>query len=388
MSTRLRVEVSVLALIGVWLLATTHGPFSADRINDLYVYSVYHDAMHSGLMPFRDFDFEYPPGALLPIYLVGGSKVALSLAMLGCAVACQLVAWSIAGEAAGWLMVALPVLAGALVRTHFDLFSTALALGGLLLVLRRQPEWGLAVLGLGTMTKLWPAAIAVLAVAWLAGRGAERAAVRASAAFVAVLAVVSVPFAVAGGFPGVMVRFHLHRPVQIESTVASVLELVGGSAVTGAPIRPDAYKSNGLEGGAANLVLTLSLVALVLTTVAFLMLALRRHGERDLVLGAFGVTLAFVVFGKVFSPQYLCWLLPLAMLAWAQGERVASALTAIAALLTQVWFPTRYSDLVDQQGGIWQVVAVRNALLLLALAATARALARSPRHAAAWPPRG
>ena len=59
------------------------------------------------------------------------------------------------------------------------------------------------------------------------------------------------------------------------------------------------------------------------------------------------------------------------------------ALVAAAALTTQLWFPTRYFDVVHQHA--WAVVAVgvRNGLLLLALAATVRALARSPRRAAA-----
>jgi CPA1 family monovalent cation:H+ antiporter len=59
-----------------------------------------------------------------------------------------------------------------------------------------------------------------------------------------------------------MVRFHLERPVQIESTAATVLEVVGGSSVTGDPIIHDAYKSNGLDGGAADAVQALFAVAL------------------------------------------------------------------------------------------------------------------------------
>jgi hypothetical protein len=103
------------------------------------------------------------------------------------------------------------------------------------------------------------------------------------------------------------------------------------------------------------------------------------------VLAALGVTLAAVVLGKVLSPQYLCWLLPLAAVAWARGARLPAALVAAASLLTQTWFPGHYFDVVFQEG--WAVVAVgvRNVLLAWALVATARALARSPRRAAAAP---
>ena len=51
----------------------------------MYVYGSYKDMMVHGLVPYRDFGFEYPPGALIPIRLAGGDDVYLSLLMLGCA---------------------------------------------------------------------------------------------------------------------------------------------------------------------------------------------------------------------------------------------------------------------------------------------------------------
>ena len=51
--------------------------------------------------------------------------------MLACALVCQWCAGELGGTAAAWAMVALPVLAGAMVRTHFDLLPTALVMLGL-----------------------------------------------------------------------------------------------------------------------------------------------------------------------------------------------------------------------------------------------------------------
>ena len=42
---------------------------------------------------------------------------------------------------------AMPLLCGALLRTHFDLFPVALVLGALLLLVRERPRAGFAVLG-------------------------------------------------------------------------------------------------------------------------------------------------------------------------------------------------------------------------------------------------
>ena len=119
-------------------------------------------------------------------------------------------------------MAALPVFAGALVRTHFDLFPTALAVAGLALILTRPRrgtlELGFVLLALGTMTKLWPAAAGGGRVLLAARARRAARALRAGAIFVLVVLAIGIPFAALGGFPSKMVDFHLDRPVQIEST--------------------------------------------------------------------------------------------------------------------------------------------------------------------------
>jgi hypothetical protein len=132
----------------------------------------------------------------------------------------------------------------------------------------------------------------------------------------------------------------------------------------------------------------LSTLALLAAGLAILWLAWRRPTVDALVLASLAVTLAFVTFSKVLSPQYVVWLLPLAAVAYGRGARLGPALVALASLVTQLWFPGRYFDVVHQHA--WAVVAVgvRNVLLLTALAATARALARSPRRAADAPSTG
>lgn len=376
-------------------MVTHHGPFSGAKINDLYVYSQYHAAIvDAHLRPYRDFPFEYPPGALVPILLAGGDATRMSLSMLGCAVVCQLCAWWAGGWRAGWLMVLLPVVAGALVRTHFDLLPAALSMVGLSLLAappRRLPfasELGFAALALGTVAKLWPAAPALVALAWLLGRGERSAALRGLAAFAVVIVALCAPFAAHGGFPKAMVRFHLDRPVQIESTAATAIEVVGGSYVTGDPIRHDDFKSNGLDGGAADAIGLAGTVLMLASAAGIALLAARRPSRDALVIGALAIVCAFVAFGKVLSPQYVCWLLPLAAVAAARGAPLGAALVAAAALVTQLWFPDHYFDVVDQHA--WAVVAVgaRNVILLAALAATARALARSPSRAAGAPRSG
>ena len=268
-----------------------------------------------------------------------------------------------------------PVVIGASLRTHFDALPVAIALGGLLALSRDRHALGFALLGAGTMTKLFPALLAVIALVWLAGRGDRRRALRGAAVFAVVVVAISLPLAGAGYVDSF--EFHLDRPVQIESSAASVLFALGGSEVTGTNLRPDRFKSNGLDGGHADVVETVFTFLLVLALWTVAALAARRRDARHMVLCGFAGLLAFVTLGKVFSPQYVIWLAPFAALAWVWGQRLVAALTAAAIALTHVEFPSRYFDLINEQADAIVIVAARNALLLVALGALLARLARS-----------
>jgi hypothetical protein len=366
-----------VALAVLWALATTIGPFSDTTVNDLYVYRTYADLLVGGQLPYLDFGFEYPPLAALPLGLAGlpgtdeaSYAVSFAVLMAGCALVGQQLAARLAGgrrEAVvvAWLLALSPIVIGASVRTHFDALPVALALGGLLALARERPHLGFALLGLGTMTKLFPGLLAVIALVWLLGRGERAVALRGGAIFVAIVLAVSLPFAGSGYVESF--TFHLDRPVQIESTPATVLFALGGSDVTGTNLRPDRFKSNGLDGGRADAVERLFAVLLVAALAGIVALAARAGDARRLVLCGFAALLAFVTLGKVFSPQYVIWLAPFAALAWVWGRPAVALLVGAAIVLTHVEFPSRYFDLINEQHAVIWIVAARNVLLLAAL---------------------
>jgi hypothetical protein len=203
--------------------------------------------------------------------------------------------------------------------------------------------------------------------------------------FAAVVVVISLPLSGAGYVDSF--AFHLDRPVQIESSAATVLFALGGSDVTGTNLRPDRFKSNGLDGGHAAAVQRIFAFLLVLALWSIVWLAARRPEPRHMVLCGFAALLAFVTLGKVFSPQYVIWLAPFAAIAWVWGFRAVALLTTGAIVLTHVEFPSRYFDLINVQDTVVRIVAARNALLLVALGLLVVALARSPRPVRAAPAR-
>ena len=154
--------------------------------------------------------------------------------MCACAVVGQRLAAQLAGRGrkavvVAWMLAFTPILIGASVRTHFDAMPIAIALGALLAFARERPLLGFALLGVGTMTKLFPGLLAIVAFVWLfyghGGHGeaastrTRRAALRGGAIFVAVVLATSLPFAGSGYLESL--TFHLERPVQIESTPAT-----------------------------------------------------------------------------------------------------------------------------------------------------------------------
>ena len=384
-SERARLALAGVALLVVYAVATTTGPFSDITVNDLYVYGVYTNLLGDGRLPYVDFGFEYPPLAAIALWLAGvpgrdpatfawsfGVLMALCL-LAGQQLAARLAGGGRAGLTVAWLLVLTPVVVGAAVRTHFDPLPIALALAGLLALSRERFDLGFVLLGIGTMTKLFPGLLAVIALAWLLGRGQGRVALRGGAIFAAVVIAISLPLSGAGYVDSF--RFHLDRPVQIESTQASVLFALGGSDVTGTNLRPDRFKSNGLDGGHAEAVEALFGLLVLAAVGAIVLLAARRRDPRHMVLCGFAALLAFVTLGKVFSPQYVIWLAPFAALAWAWGRRAVALLTAAAIVLTHVEFPSRYFDLINVQSDVVWIVGVRNALLLAALGVLAFGLA-------------
>src|SRR5262245_41556936 len=67
-----RRETATAAVIGVLVfgaasLLPNSGFLDGKIIGDIVVYKRYGDFVHSGKVPYRDFFFEYPPGAIPPV---------------------------------------------------------------------------------------------------------------------------------------------------------------------------------------------------------------------------------------------------------------------------------------------------------------------------------
>jgi hypothetical protein len=371
-------------------------PWSDERVSDLFVYRTAAAPMLDGGLPYRDVFFEYPPLAAPVIVLpgaIGTGEGAYRLAFAGLALvllaAIALLAGRLASRTGGdprramLAVAAAPLLTGAMVRTHLDLAPVALTMAALLLLCAGRPRAGMGILGLAVMTKGFPLVVAPVALAWLLGRGERRSAVHGAAAFAVVVGLVGAAALTASpGGTRDAVRYQLDRPVQIESLPATAAGALDGLGL--GEVHPVAsHRSDGLEHPAAGALAALGSVAMAGVVALLATAAARAPDPRRLVLASLAAVAAFAALGRVLSPQYMIWLVPLAGLALAWRMRALAAVTAASIGLTLAWFPARYFDLVAREPLPLAAVAVRNVLLLCVLALAFRELALSPRGAAA-----
>jgi hypothetical protein len=204
-------------------------------------------------------------------------------------------------------------------------------------------------------------------------RRGRREALLALGAFAAVLAVVVLPFAaIAPDGLWASLERQLGRPLQIESLGASVLLAAQQLGLYEAAV-VSTHGSQNLAGPLPDALAVVQTVVQAAVLLAVWALAARGPlGPARLAAASAASVVAFVAFGKVLSPQFLVWIVPVAALVAGRGERAVLALAGAALVATHLWFPTRYWDVVALEPAGW-LVLVRN-LVLVALVAVLAAL--------------
>ena len=387
----------LVGAVGLFLASLTllhWGWYQHALILDTVEYHRFGAAIMDGHVPYRDFGVEYPPGALpvfalpalgKPSFSLYNREFQLLMALCGvgalAAMASVLRSLRASAErqaaALGFFALA-PLVLGSVILYRYDLWPAALTVAGLAAVLARRERLGLAAIGLGIAAKAFPAVVLppVLAYVWRTrGRGE---ALRCLGVAAATTAVVVIPFlAIAPHGVWESIVRQTTRPLQIESLGSALLlaaHHAGGLALT----MDSSRGSQNLGGSLPDAVGAAASALLVVVLLALWVAAARgpATGER-LVRYSAASLVAFVALGKVLSPQFLIWLLPLVPLVRGRRGLAASALLGLSLLLTQVWFPIRYFDLVAFEAFPSWVLLARD-LVLVALLVVLSAPARVP----------
>jgi len=375
--------------VASWAFVSFTPIFAKWLFGDAREYEYWGNLMTSHLVPYRDFDVEYPPGSLptfvIPVYLrvlFGHSNtwyfwfrvelLVLALLLL------LAVTWALAGlgasrrHAYAALCIAgvTPALLGPIALFHYDYWPALLATGAVAALVARRGVLACALAAAGATAKVFPIVLIPLALFELWRRGRWRAVGAGSGVALAVILLVVGPFAIVGPHG---IRWSIHReasrPLEIESLGATVLqaahELFG--------LHLHVVASAASHGLAGSLPHALSTASAFLTLAALVgVYALYLGGPRtadELVTACAAAVTAYIVFGKVFSPQYLLWLVPLVPLVGGRRGARASVLLVVILGVTQIFEPYRYVE-VWHLGTPWVTwtLILRNALVVALLA--------------------
>jgi uncharacterized membrane protein len=364
------------------------GLFRAARFRDVHIYQGYAERFLDGHLPYRDVFVEYPPGAFavfMPPTAFGAShyNAAFKSLMALCGVATILLA-ALAlvelGVTRGRLLVAVgllalaPVALGPISLNTYDAWPALLTVLALFLFLRGRDLLGAGALGLAVSAKVYPLVLVPLAGVYVWRRAGPRRVLAALFVCVALAAAVVVPFAVYD-LHGVASSFRsqAERGLQIESLGASLLLAADRLGLYDAKVAEStSVAGRNLSGSLPDAVAVATLVLEAVSVAAVWFLYARTRDVRARLPVAFAAAVAgFLAFTKVFSPQYLVWLVPLVVLA---GSWVAVALTAVSLVLAQAWF-FHYHALFRLAWPTWLLLA-RDLFVLGVFAVLASGLAR------------
>jgi hypothetical protein len=388
---RPRVAVTAVAVFAfvVECLFIRGGVLSHEQFGDVGLYAADAQRMLHGQVPYRDFFFEYPPGALAAFIVPALVSTAhytllfkILMTVLGAATLC--IAAGVATSAGLSLrrtalalaaMAIAPLLLGPLFLDEYDLWPTLITCLALLAVFRGRHSVGAGLLGLGTATKVFPIVIVPAAVVWIYRRSGRRAAVRFLTVAIAVAAALYLAFAALGpGGVWYSIQIQARRGLQKESLGSALLFVLDQLGLYKAHIAEGNAQWTELTGTSGDALAAVGSLCQVAAAVGVAVLATRRRPEpRTLLYAAAAAVAGFVAFGKVFSPQYLIWLVPLVALAGGLAE---NAMLGVALVLTRLWF-LRIVTPFDLDGEIWLVVA-RDVLVVGVFALLVRRLKRLP----------
>lgn len=276
----------------------------------------------------EDYVTEYPPGLAFPAWSValltesrGGffHLTALTFVIAAFVTLRRLDAALVALGRSRWRLLGF-ALSPALVlfgMQNWDLWVVVLVAAGLAAAALRRPYAAAVWFGVAAAVKWWPALLLVLLVVgpwapspddppgrWrrlrIAGGAVD---LRPAAMGLGAWAVLQLPaILVSPGGWWTSIAFHLRRQANFDSTVSAIMSF--GSRAFPGSFWPDRYSD-------VATVVTLGLLAIGVVVVAWL-LHRRRLGPGD---AALALVALFLVTSKVFSPQFVVWLLPVAVVA-------------------------------------------------------------------------
>ena len=395
----------VLYLLGASSPTTGLWSHSQRFRGDVDVYQSYAQQIRDGEVPFRDFAIEYPPASLAafvpPLLVVeaihsagiaGATYTDLFKAeMLICGFLVVFIVASAANRlwrdprralAAALVVGVSPLALGPIALSWYDTWPTLLTIAAVALCVRRRFTAAFALLGVAIAAKLFALVLlplfvvqALRTIGWKRILTPLLAFLGATGICFGSAAVISLKGA---RYP---FTYLIDRPVEIESTAGSIVGLfhvLGWWSVD----THVSYGSVNFEGSrAANLGLAIAVVGAATLLALWWRSTVVSPSPEALVAGCTAAIAVALACSKVFSPQYMVWLVPFVAVTL---RRSALLTLAVAVVLTRLWFPEHWKHF-NNIPPMFALAAPRNLavclLAVLTVVATGSRTVRLPARA-------
>jgi len=349
---------------------------------DVSLYFADASKLLSGLLPYRDFTLEYPPFALiffgLPRIITSSytqyARIFLYEVLVFDIIGLLLIFDIVRrlGEIP-WkslLIYTLCVLAvGPIIIQTFDIFPAVMTLAAIYFFWRGKHKTSWAMLALGTMTQIYPAVIApIFLLIYFRNRQFKQ--IRDGLIiFLSVCLITLLPFIILGSSSILsLISYHSQRGLQIESTYSAII-LALTKIGFGTVAVEHSFGSWNIISPTATVLAKLSIYIMassLLIVYWFIYRQVKLGKSQFSYLGAYALLtlVTTIATSKVFSPQYLIWLVPIIPILCGRWRTLILATFIMVGGLTYYIFPLHYSELLQFQPTTVAILLGRDVLFI------------------------
>ena len=271
------------------------------------------------------------------------------------------------------------------VLDRYDIFPMVLTMLSLYCFMTKRYAWAWLILSVATMTKLYPAVLVPVYLMMYLVDKEWKGALKGVAIYIVTALVIMLPiFLLGSDMIQYFLGYHMDRPLQLESTASSFISFAAILGLT--KVWTDfGSGSDNLLGewpGAVEPFLTPLMVVSLLILYAFggyLLLKLKKRGRYNennkmIALGmiSFAAITLFIIVGKVFSAQYMVWIIPFVLFLLVLPmdyilKRRMLIIFVVAEVLTQLNFAVNVGIYGGEFNDIGMLIVLARNLLMIAL---------------------
>jgi|GEM_PF-7091678 len=292
--------------------------FYFDRFDIVHAYYIRSGWVDTWESPYSYTNQEYPPLGILYFSLPRmitstehGYVQAFVVLAAATYVVFLLLMWKLLKELQRphWYMVALALPSFLyFIVSRFDIFATTVVMGAVLLLFKKKFVGSMTFLGLAMLIKWYPIFLIPFAIAWASRVGVSRYSIKkgvywATVVFVFVTGATIATSGLDAFFP---YAFHTSRSIEVGSFVGVILKLLYAIHI---PVGSDAVLM-----GIGFALFGIQLLPLLYGVLSYADMKRRVLSFDDFLRFSFLAVIIFCHAGKIYSPQWEIWWLPLALL--------------------------------------------------------------------------